>query len=151
MMDIMTWEKHDGEWVNVTYRDLVAGLLENVHQKQKNILNQVFELRQCKNEMQGLILALFDFITAYDMGLADFMAIAPDHWLTVLQKEGKLVDGIPQCPAGGEYTVSYDRVDKKLVFSCSKHSSIAIPFEFSDMSAPSSIPQPAQKTESSAP
>ncbi len=151
MVDIMTWEKLDGGWVNVTYRDLVAGLLDNVHQKQKDILDQVFELRQCKNEMQELILALFDFITAYDMGLADFMGIAPEQWISVLQKEEKLVDGIPQCPAGGEYSVLYDRVEKKLIFSCSKHSSIAIPFEFSDMAAPQSIPQPAQKTESTAP
>ncbi|MDX9701536.1 MAG: hypothetical protein RBU23_00685 [Candidatus Auribacterota bacterium] len=151
MADIMTWKYLDGKWVNTTYSELVEGLIENVKQKQQDILKQLFELKQCKNAIQELILALFDFMTTHNMGLADFSAVESDKWVSVLEKEGKFVSATPHCPSEGIYTVTYDRSSRKLIFSCSKHTAIAIPFEFKDMTAPESALRQTPETERSTP
>lgn len=151
MADIMTWQKQGESWVNVTYKELVANMIENAHRQQKDIVRQLFELKQCKNEMQELILATFDFVTSHSMTLGDFQAIEPDKWVSVLEKENKFVTGdTPRCPADGTYSVTYGRNERKLIFSCSKHASIAIPFEFDNM-ADSTANYPPSKDESSSP
>lgn len=135
MKDIMKWKKSGETWENISYEKLVSNLIQSVQDKQVNTVEQIMELRKCKNQIQKLTMAVWDYLTAKKYTYAEFKTIQPEKWAEILQKENCFIDGnAPKCPSDGEFTVKYNTAEKKLVIECSKHTSIALPFEFTALS-----------------
>jgi len=134
MKDIMKWKKTGRHWENISYKKLVSNLIQSVQDKQINTVEQIMDLRKCKNQIQKLTMAVWDYLTAKKLTFAEFKTVGADKWVELLHKENKFIEQTPpKCPKEGIYTVKYNTADKKLTIECQKHASISLPFEFSTL------------------
>ena len=133
VVDIMNWEYLNGRWENVSYKKLIANMISEAVEEQKDMVNGFVEKKICKNRLQELIIAFWSFYAQNNLSYQEFKVVAPDGWISVLEKNKKPADPeIKTCPAEGKYTITYDLEKKALVFACSEHGEISLPFVFSD-------------------
>ncbi|MEW6535277.1 MAG: hypothetical protein AB1454_06605 [Candidatus Auribacterota bacterium] len=131
MKDIMIWKRVGNEWINDSYRRLVSGLVDSTVIEPAEKQQHLLETQMCKTRLQYLVIAAWEYTTEKNLTMDQFMSIPSEQWMTLLQENHLFMDNvIPQCPAQGNYTVSYDRPAGKMHFACTKHTSIDIPFTF---------------------
>lgn len=131
MKDIMKWELNNNSWENISYKNLVKNLIENYKEQQSRILSNIIAFKQCKNQLQHLALALWEYCSREGITMNKFESMPSNKWISTLQENTMFINNIvPTCPAGGEYSIEYDGKDEKFIFNCSQHPPISLPFRF---------------------
>lgn len=133
VIDIMRWQYTNGKWDNVSYKNLIANMINEALKKQKDLVKGLIEKKICKNRIQKLIISFWSFYSENNLTYQDFKAVPADQWVSFLEKNKKpAAPSIKICPSGGQYTITYDHIKQNLIFACSKHEKISLPFVFSD-------------------
>jgi len=133
VVDIMNWEYAGGEWENVSYKNLIENMINEAREKQKDLVKGFIEKKICKNRLQELIISFWAFYTENNLTYEEFKAIGADEWIDILEKHKKPAEPeIKTCPADGKYTITFDPSKQALLFACSEHDNISLPFVFSD-------------------